>query len=367
MPVLKKIVIQDFRNIELQELAFSPNVNCIWGGNGEGKTNLLDAVHYLSMTKSGVQAAERFNFRHGSRSFAISGLYDLPGEDDVRFSVQVNDGGEKKLKRGDKPYSRISDHIGVLPIVMVSPSDTELISESGDERRRFANAFLSQTDKQYLSDLQQYNRLLAQRNRLLKDSSPDTGLLDTFDLRMAPLARSVADAREHFAEVMLPIAASYYKAISGGREEVAVEYRTDLTRGSFEQIMASHRERDLACGYTTAGIQRDDFVFTMGGFPIRRCGSQGQQKSFLVALKFAQYEIMKNNRGVPPILLLDDLFDKLDMERAGNLLQMVAGSDFGQIFISDTDRVRTETLVDRITADRASFKASGGTFTRTDG
>lgn len=367
MPVLKKIVIQDFRNIELQELAFSPNVNCIWGGNGEGKTNLLDAVHYLSMTKSGIQAAERFNFRHGCSSFAISGIYDLPGENDVRFSVQVSDGGEKKLRRGDKNYSRVSDHIGVLPIVMVSPADTELISESGEERRRFVNAFLSQTDRQYLADLQQYNRLLAQRNKLLKDSAPDIGLLETFDLSMAPLAQSVSEARARFAAVMLPIAANYYKAISGGHEEVAIEYRTDLSRGSLDAIMASHRERDLACGYTTAGIQRDDFIFTMDGFPIRRCGSQGQQKSFLVALKFAQYEIMKKDRGFPPILLLDDLFDKLDMERAGNLLQMVAGSDFGQIFISDTDRVRTETLVDRITADRASFRASGGTFTRTDG
>lgn len=367
MPVLKKIVIQDFRNIELQELAFSPNVNCIWGGNGEGKTNLLDAIHYLSMTKSGIQAAERFNFRHGCASFAISGLYDLAGENDVRFSVQVSDGGEKKLRRDDKAYARISDHIGVLPIVMVSPSDTELISESGEERRKFVNAFLSQTDRKYLSDLQQYNRLLAQRNRLLKDSAPDTALLETFDMRMAPLAHDIADTRERFAEVLLPIAANYYKAISGGREEVAIQYRTDLSKGSLEEIMASHRDRDMALGYTTAGIHRDDFVFSMDGFPIRRCGSQGQQKSFLVALKFAQYEIMKNSRGFQPILLLDDLFDKLDMERAGNLLQMVAGSDFGQIFISDTDRVRTETLVDRITADRASFKASAGTFTRTYG
>ena len=367
MPVLKKIVIQDFRNIELQELAFSPNINCIWGGNGEGKTNLLDAIYYLSMTKSGIQASDRFVFRHGCKSFAISGTYELQNEDDVRFSVQASDGGEKKVRRGDKPYARVSEHIGVLPIVMVSPADTDLVSESGEERRRFANAFISQMDRQYLSDLQQYNRLLAQRNKLLKDHTPDEDLLETFDLRMAPLAAGIAAARRRFAATMNPIVGSYYQAISGGREKVCVGYKTDMDKGSLADVMKEHRQRDIALGYTSAGVQRDDFIFTMEDFPIRRCGSQGQQKSFLVALKFAQYEIMKNGWGFPPMLLLDDLFDKLDMERAGNLLQMVAGNDFGQIFISDTDKTRTEALIEHITTDRAYFKASCGKFTKVDG
>ena len=367
MPVLKKIVIQDFRNIELQELAFSPNINGIWGGNGDGKTNLLDAIYYLSMTKSGIQASDRFVFRHGCKSFALSGLYDLDSESDVRFSVQVNDGAEKKVKRGDKPYARVSEHIGVLPIVMVSPADTDLVSESGDERRRFANAFISQLDRQYLADLQQYNRLLTQRNKLLKEHAPDEGLLDTFDLQMAPLAANISAARRSFAQTMNPIVGSYYRSISGGREEVLVGFRTDLDKGPLDAVMREHRQRDLALGYTTAGIQRDDFTFSMEDFPIRRCGSQGQQKSFLVALKFAQYEIMKNRWGFPPILLLDDLFDKLDMDRAGNLLQMVAGNDFGQIFISDTDKSRTEALIEHITTDRAYFKASCGKFTKVDG
>lgn len=367
MPVLKKIVIQDFRNIQLQELAFSPNINCIWGGNGEGKTNLLDAIYYLSMTKSGIQASDKFVFRHGCRGFALSGLYDLQGEDDVRFSIQVTDGAEKKVRRGDKQYARVSEHIGVLPIVMVSPADTDLVSESGEERRRFANAFISQIDRQYLADLQQYNRLLAQRNKLLKEHSQDDGLLDVFDLRMAPLAAGIAEARRRFAATIDPIAGGYYRAISGGREQVSVGYKTDLDKGPLDEVMREHRQRDYALGYTTAGIQRDDFPFTMEDFPIRRCGSQGQQKSFLVALKFAQYEIMKNNWGFPPILLLDDLFDKLDMDRVGNLLQMVAGNDFGQIFISDTDKTRTEALIDHITSDRAYFKASAGSFTKLDG
>jgi DNA replication and repair protein RecF len=367
MPVLKKIVIQDFRNIALQELSFSPNINCIWGGNGEGKTNLLDAIHYLSMTKSGIRSSEKFNFRHGCSSFAISGLYDLSNESDVRFSVQVTEGSEKKVRRGDKCYDRVSEHIGVLPIVMVSPADTDLVSESGEERRKFANAFISQIDSQYLADLQQYNRLLAQRNRLLKDREPDEGLLETFELSMAPVAARIADKRSCFAVSMLPIVRSYYQEISGGREEVSIEYHTDLAKGSLDSLLGACRDKDRMLGYTTAGVHRDDFIFAMDGYPIRRCGSQGQQKSFLVALKFAQYEIMKNTWGFPPMLLLDDLFDKLDMERAGKLLRMVAGNDFGQIFISDTDKSRTETLIDTNTAERAYFKASGGTFTKIDG
>ena len=367
MPVLHKIVIRDFRNIVLQELAFSPNINCIWGGNGEGKTNLLDAIYYLSMTKSGIQAAEKFNFRHGASSFALGGLYDMGGGQMSRFSVTVTEGSEKKIKRDDKPYPRISEHIGVLPIVMVSPADTDLVSESGDERRRFANASISQIDPRYLADTLQYNRLLQQRNRLLKESSPDTSLLETLDAMMEAPAASVFNFRKTFCEELLPVVQRYYEAISGGKESVSITYRSDLAKNDLPGLMASHRERDLALRYTVAGVQRDDFLFSLDGLPLRRCGSQGQQKSFLVALKFAQYEIMKQAYGFPPMLLLDDLFDKLDMTRAGNLLQFVAGHDFGQIFISDTDRNRSASLVDKITSDRAYFKADGGTFTQIDG
>ena len=367
MPVLHKIVIQDFRNIVLQELTFSPNINCIWGGNGEGKTNLLDAIYYLSMTKSGIQGTDRFNYRHGTSAFAISGLYNMEDGQQSRFSIKVTEGAEKKVKRDDKPYGRISEHIGVLPIVMVSPADTDLVSESSDERRRFANAFISQMDRAYLSNIQQYNRLLAQRNRLLKDNSPDATLLDTIDTVMAPLAAAICNSRELFCKDLLPVVQRYYEAISGGKETVSISYRSDLAKQDFPALMAAHRDRDLALHYTVSGIQRDDFIFTLDALPLRRCGSQGQQKSFLVALKFAQYEIMKQAYGFPPILLLDDLFDKLDMTRAGNLLQMVAGHDFGQIFISDTDKARSASLVDKITTDRAYFKASGGTFSQIDG
>lgn len=362
MPVLKKIVVQNFRNIAFQELAFSPNVNCISGNNGEGKTNLMDAVWYLSMTKSAFASSDRFNFRHGTDSFAVSGTYSMAPAPDARFSVQVDDKGGKKVRRDDKVYSKISDHIGVLPIVMVSPSDTSLVSESGDDRRRFVNSVLSQVDREYLAAMQQYNRLLFQRNKMLKDGAFDESLLDVFDERMNEYAGLIHERREAFVEELIPLIAERYEALSGGREVVSVEYRSDLKKGSLVDLLKACREKDKVLRYTTAGIQRDDFVFGMNGYPIRRCGSQGQQKSFLVSLKFAQYELMKRKYGFPPTLLLDDVFDKLDMSRISNLLGMVAGSDFGQIFITDSNKVRMSGIVDGLTSDRTYFEAVGGEF-----
>ena len=361
MPELRKIVVQNFRNIELQELEFSGKLNCITGGKGEGKTNLLDAIWYLSMTKSAF-TPDRFNLRYGAESFAISGTYDLPGGKTTRIAISVD--GDKKVRRDDKPYSRISEHIGLLPIVMVSPSDVSMVSESGDERRRFANSVISQIDREYLDALQQYNRLLAQRNSLLKTGSPDGALLDVIDSRMEPLAVKIMVARDGFAKGIAPRVASFYCGISGGKEEVTVRYRSPLQKGSFRELMAENRSRDLALGYTVTGIQRDDLSFEMNGHAIRNCGSQGQQKSFLVALKFAQYGIMKERSGVAPILLLDDLFDKLDMGRVQNLLQTVAGEGFGQIFLSDSNKLRVGSIVDSIAPDRCYFEARGGAFTQ---
>ena len=362
MPTLKKIAIQDFRNIVLQELSFSPNINCVSGNNGEGKTNLMDAIWYLSMTKSAFSSTDRFNFRHGTDAFAISGVFDMGDGLQTRFSVRVDSKGEKKVRRDDKPYSRVADHIGVLPIVMVSPSDISLVSESGEDRRRFVNSVLSQMDREYLSAVQQYNRLLFQRNKMLKDGTFDDSLLGIFDERMGEYASRVYQSRESFIKDLEPVVSEYYKALSGGKETVSVSYVSDLAKAPLEDLLKASREKDLALRYTTSGVQRDDFIFKMDGYPIRRCGSQGQQKSFLVSLKLAQYEIMKKRYGFPPTLLLDDAFDKLDMGRIGNLLGMVAGSDFGQIFITDSNKVRMAGIVDKLTADRAYFEAIGGEF-----
>ena len=364
MPVLEKIVISDFRNIQLQELEFSPNVNCISGNNGEGKTNLLDAIHYLSMTKSAFATSDRFCFRHGTEEFSIAGTYRMENSLTSRFALRMTTKGEKKVRRDDKPYGKVSEHIGVLPIVMVSPSDISMVSESGEERRRFVNAVLSQMDREYMSALQQYNRLLMQRNRILKEQSHDRSLLEVIDMRMSALAEPVYKARKEFVDRLRPIVQEYYKSLSGGSEEIDIEYDTELSKAGLDQILAASYEKDRILKYTTAGVQRDDFIFTMNGHPIRRCGSQGQQKSFLVSLKFAQYEIMKQNYGFAPILLLDDVFDKLDMGRISNLLQMVASNDFGQIFITDSNKVRLSGIVDGLTQDRAYFETVGGTFER---
>lgn len=362
MPILEKITVADFRNIRLQELEFSPNLNCISGNNGEGKTNLLDAIYYLSMTKSAFSATDRYNFRYGTSSFSICGTYLMPNSLESRFSIQVDLTGEKKVRRDDKPYGKVSSHIGVLPVVMVSPEDISLISESGEERRRFVNSVLSQMDREYLVSLQQYNRLLQQRNRMLKDLQADRDLLSVFDSRLQAYAEPVYEARKKFTDDIRPVISEYYRMLSGGSEQVDVCYRSDLEKGALADLLASSYEKDRILKYTSAGIQRDDFEFSMNGWPIRKCGSQGQQKSFLVSLKFAQYEIMKRCCGFAPLLLLDDVFDKLDMNRISNLLSMVSGSDFGQIFITDSNKVRMAGIVDRITEDRAYFEVSAGEF-----
>lgn len=364
MPVLEKIVISDFRNIELQEIDFSPNVNCISGNNGEGKTNLLDAIYCLSMTKSAFATSDRFNFRHGTGEFSIAGTYQMDSGMKSRFSMKMTVKGEKKVKKDDKQYPKVSDHVGVLPVVMVSPADVSMVSESGDERRRFVNAVLSQMDREYMSALQQYNRLLLQRNTMLKNADVDRGLMEVIDMRMAALAQPVYEKRRQFIEELKPIVSEYYKTLSGDSEKVDIKYESALEKDSLENLLASSFEKDRIMKHTTVGVHRDDFIFTMNGHPIRRYGSQGQQKSFLVSLKFAQYEIMKKNYGFAPILLLDDVFDKLDMGRISNLLQMVASNDFGQIFITDSNKVRMSGIVDGLTQDRAYFETVSGTFTR---
>lgn len=364
MATLDKIIVKDFRNIESAELKFSPKINCISGNNGEGKTNLIDAIYYLSMTKSAFQPNDRQNFRFGgSGQFSITGLYSMPDGMVSKFSIQVSSSGEKKVRRDSKVCQRISDHIGLLPVVLVSPSDTMLVSESGEYRRRFVNGVLSQMDSKYLSDIQQYNRLLAQRNKLLKDMSPDLALLGVLASKMSQLAGGLYQARAKFIEGLVPLASEFYRMISGGRESIGIHYSSDLEKAPLSDILESVRDRDLAVGFTTAGIQRDDFIFSLDGHPIRSAGSQGQQKSFLVALKFAQYELMRSSYGFGPILLLDDVFDKLDMDRVSNLISMVAGNGFGQIFITDSNKVRLQSIVDRVAEDRMYLETHGGVFT----
>ena len=363
MPVLKKIVVRNWRNISLQELEFSPNLNCISGGNGEGKTNLLDAIYYLSMTKSAFGASDKYNYSHGSSFFELAGTYEMHGGIQARFGIKTTEGEEKKVSRDGKLYTKISDHIGILPIVMVCPGDSALVSDSSDERRRFSNAVLSQIDREFLADMQRYSKLLQTRNVVLKGGCDDD-ILETIDTRLAEWGSRIYARRKDFVQSIEPQVARFYAMLSGGRETVGIRYRSDLDKGSLYDLLRENLAKDRMLGFTGCGIQRDDFIFTMDGDPIRKVGSQGQQKSFLISLKFAQYEIMKEKYGFAPILLLDDLFDKLDFERTKNLLEMVASADFGQIFITDTDKSRLETIVSGITEESTFYQACGGAFTK---
>ena len=316
------------------------------------------------MTKSAFATSDKYNFRHGTEEFSLAGSYLMENGTRSRFTMKMSAKGEKKVRRDDKPYQKVSEHIGVLPVVMVSPADVSMVSESGEERRRFVNAVLSQMDREYMSAMQQYNRLLLQRNKMLKEMHVDKMLLEVIDMRMTALAEPIYNARKIFVEELRPIVAEYYKALSGDNEQVDIEYETDLSETPLDQLLAQSFEKDRILKHTTCGIHRDDFAFKMNGHPIRRFGSQGQQKSFLVSLKFAQYEIMKRSYGFAPILLLDDVFDKLDMGRISNLLQMVASNDFGQIFITDSNKVRMAGIVDGLTQDRAYFETVSGSFTK---
>jgi len=368
MAILEKLIVSDFRNIRMAELSFSRGFNCVCGDNGQGKTNLLDAIYYLSMTKSAFAGSDRFCFRHGCQSFSISGLYSMPDGMRSRFAISVNADGSKTLRRDDKLIPRVSSHIGSIPVVMVSPQDGALVSEGGEERRRFVNAVLSQLSPAYLAAVQKYNRLLTQRNRLLKDFRPDMQLLAALDEGLCAQSLPIFRERLDFASRLEERVAHYYAILSGGREKVGISYCSDMKDEASEEpkplevLLQQSRQKDLMLKFTSVGLQRDDFIFTMDGEPIRKCGSQGQQKSFLVALKFAQMDIMKSRYGYAPILLLDDVFDKLDTGRITNLLKIVGGGDFGQIFISDTLRSRLENIISGIAPDAAYFNACNGEF-----
>lgn len=365
MPVLKKILIQDFRNISFAELHFVPGVNCICGDNGQGKTNLLDAVYYLSMTKSAFGTSDRLCTRHGMSSFSLAGVFAMQDGLHSRFSISVDEGG-KVLKRDDKLYERLSLHIGTLPVVIISPFDSSLVNEGGEDRRRFVNAVLSQMSQPYLAALVKYNRLLAQRNRVLKEYRPDMGLMAVLDVQMADEAAVIANARKEFSVRLEQRVSEYYRLLCDGSETVSITYRTDTLDSDgapvLKGLLSASKERDFYLKYTSVGVQRDDFVFAMDGYPIRKCGSQGQQKSFLVALKLAQYDIMKESYGFPPLLLLDDVFDKLDVHRISNLLKIVSNQDYGQIFITDTNRGRMEEIIRSIAPDAVFFTAVNGEF-----
>ena len=385
---LRKLKVINFKNIREATLQFSPKINCILGNNGGGKTNLLDAIYYLSMTKSFFNIPENYAVTFGEQSMGLIGDYMLQEKSErIHLAIRLPDAAsasqpgesagqparnEKQLWRNEKRIAKFSSHIGLLPIVMVSPQDAILVNGSGEERRRFLNFILSQTDPLYLSNIQNYNALLAQRNKLLKlcagtgaRSAATRGwdeLIQTITLQMESPAAYVHAKRQELAESLSQYTAQYYKELSGNREAVTMRYQSDLNSSTPKEIFQRSQQQDLRFGYTTAGPHRDDMLFFIEGFPIKKVGSQGQQKSFLIALKLAQFQIIKQISGKLPILLLDDLFDKLDMTRVEYLLSLVAGETFGQIFITDSNKVRINQILARVDSTAKSFEVHGGTY-----
>lgn len=356
---LKKLVLINFKNIAQAEITLSERINCFVGDNGAGKTNVLDAVYYLSMSKSALTMTDGQSVRHGEDFFVVEGTYagDSGSNDTVNCSFLRRSG--KVLKLNGKEYDRMADHVGRFPVVMVSPQDSVLITDAAEERRRYLNAFLSQLDRDYLASLMRYNAVLAERNRFLKSSS-DEQMLQIYDMQLADHAARIYERRRDIIERMRPLVAEFYRQLSGDREQVEIEYRSELASASMGELLLASRERDIVNGFTTSGVHRDDMSLRIGGYLLRKYGSQGQQKSFLMSLKLAQYRILAEVCGERPLLLLDDLFDKLDTSRVENLLTLVAGDDFGQIFITDCNRSRLETILSRAGEKYALFMVEGG-------
>ncbi|MGZ4056282.1 MAG: DNA replication/repair protein RecF [Bacteroidia bacterium] len=367
---LKKLSVLNFKNYPEAELLFSSHVNCLTGNNGEGKTNILDAIHYLSFCKSFFNPIDSQNILHESPFFLIQGLFsndNTPGseenqEDEIYCGLKRNQ--KKQFKRNKKEYSRLADHIGLYPLVMVSPADSELITEGSESRRRFIDSVIAQFDRDYLENLISYNKVLSHRNALLKqfgDSRQfDKTSLEIWDLQLIEYGKKVHKKRQDFINSFIPIFQKYYELISGGREIVGMEYISHLNEQAFADVLEKALNRDRVMEYTTVGIHKDDLEFTIDGYPLKKYASQGQQKSFLIALKLAQFDFIKNIKNVTPILLLDDIYDKLDDLRVKHLMELVSSDNFGQLFITDTHPTRLAELFKTTNADFKVFKITNG-------
>ena len=356
---IKNLKLFNFKNHSEKSFDFSPEINCFVGNNGAGKTNILDALHYLSMAKSFLGNLDAQNILHESDFFAIEAEIQGEEKNDI-IKVQLPKEGKKIIKKNDKTYERIADHIGFLPSVMISPYDANLISDGSESRRKFLDVMISQTDSDYLFALIQYQKTLQQRNALLKYFAKNrTFDLDSLEIYNEPLTKfgtQIFEKRQRFVASILPTIQHFYEIISKGNEKVTVIYESNLNEQNFEEILSENLEKDRVLTYTSRGIHKDDLRFEMNGNLIKKFGSQGQQKSFLIALKLAQIKRIKDITNKNPILLLDDIFDKLDDNRVSQLIELVNQQNFGQIFITDTHRERTESVVKRINEESKIFQ-----------
>lgn len=337
---LEKLTIFNYKNLSEMTLDFSPKVNCFIGQNGVGKTNVLDAIHYLSFCRSSISSLDSYVIRHGEDFFMLEGRYLTDDGEPELVYCGMKRGSKKHFKRNGKEYRRLSEHIGLIPIVMVAPSDTLLIDGTSEERRRLMDMVISQYDRSYIDHLSRYAKALQHRNTLLKqDDEPDASLLDILEQQMGHEGEQIHAIRRAFVDELIPVFRHYHQSISGGLEQVDICYESHCSRGPLYEVIRRDRHKDRAVGYSLHGVHRDDLVFTLGGHQMKREGSQGQNKTFAISLKLAQFDFLKRTAShTTPLLLLDDIFDKLDARRVERIVEIVSTSDFGQIFITDTNR-----------------------------
>ncbi len=356
---LKKISLVNFKNLEAQSFDFQHKINCFVGDNGVGKTNILDAIYYLSFAKSYFNSVAIQNIRHGASFFMVEGDYIIEDRNE-KIVCSLKKGQKKVLKRNGTIYEKFSEHIGQLPLVIISPADRDLVTDGSDTRRKFIDGVISQQDKKYLLDLLAYNKILSQRNALLKyfaaNRTFDALNLSVYDEQLSEYGTRIYEVRKAFLEKFIPIFNEKYQIISNEKERVDLVYKSQLNEFSMKNLLEKSLEKDKILQYTTAGTHKDDLSFEIGEYPIKKFGSQGQQKSYLIALKFAQFEFIKQQSNLVPILLLDDIFDKLDESRVLQIINLVNNDEFGQIFITDTHSDRTENIVKQSNKPYKIFK-----------
>ncbi len=358
---LKHISVLNYKNIAQADLYFSSKLNCFFGKNGMGKTNLLDAIYFLSFCKSSINPIDSQNIMHNQDFFMIQGFYEAADGTQDEIYCGLKRRSKKQFKRNKKEYQRLSDHIGFIPLVMVSPADADLIAGGSEERRKFMDVVISQLDKEYLDALIRYNKALAHRNTLLKSESPiDDEFYLIWEEMMAQTGEIIYKKRAEFIHEFIPIFQSYYSYISSDQEKIELRYNSHADDASLLEVIKNNRPKDKIMGYSLKGIHKDDLEMLLGDFPIKKEGSQGQNKTFLVALKLAQFEFLKRTRNSLPLLLLDDIFDKLDATRVEQLVKLVAGDSFGQIFITDTNREHLDQILLKVGSDHKMFEVIDG-------
>ncbi|HET7734046.1 MAG TPA: DNA replication/repair protein RecF [Paludibacter sp.] len=357
---LNSLSILNYKNIAEAELVFSPKINCFIGNNGMGKTNILDAIYYLSFCKSHSNSIDSQNIMHDAEFCLLQGKY-LLGDSAENIYCGMKLRQKKQFKRNKKEYERLSDHIGLLPLVLVSPDDSVLISEGSDERRKFIDGVISQFNKNYLNQLLQYNNALKQRNALLKIETPiDDSLLDIWEDQMALYGTYIYEQRKLFIDEFVPIFQNFYSYISGGNEIISLTYHSQHQEHDIKTRMIATRDRDKMLGYSTQGIHKDELEMLLDSYPIKRVGSQGQNKTYLISLKLAQFDFLKRTHNLSPLLLLDDIFDKLDSNRVKKIVELVSGETFGQIFITDTNREHLDSILLQLGQDSSIFNVENG-------